>query len=154
MIVDKINARPLQWLGHVSRMRDRIPRQLLFSSLSSTRPPHGPRKRWKVTVKTDHGAIGINQAAWIGIASERGEWRDRCKESNLCELEMNQWISHLHAQFVDIVFNNTGTLPGTSVQLSEPSPPATRLVQLNARSVIDGSVAGEAWLLIAAPLPG
>ena len=56
-------------------------RQLLFGSMSSTRPPHGPRKRWKDTIKTDLGAIGINHAAMdLHSKRERGMERSLQRE--------------------------------------------------------------------------
>ena len=77
---DKIRRRRLQWLGHMARMPrgDRIPRQLLFGSLPSKRPPHGPRKRWKDVVRTDLAAIGIEPNSWLDVASNRREWKSQC----------------------------------------------------------------------------
>ena len=58
-IADKVKVCQLRWLGHVSRMQDRIPRQLLYGSLPSKRPPHGPHKRWKDSAKCDLMAVGV-----------------------------------------------------------------------------------------------
>ena len=58
-IADKVRVCRLRWLGHVFRMQDRIPRQLLYGALPSKRPPHGPRKRWKDSVKCDLMAVGV-----------------------------------------------------------------------------------------------
>ena len=44
----KIIKRRLEWLGHVARMPGyRMPKMVLFGWLPQTRPPGGPRKRWR-----------------------------------------------------------------------------------------------------------
>ena len=58
-VADKVRVRRLRWLGHVSRMQDRIPRQLLYGALRSKRPPHGPCKLWKDSAKCDLMAVGV-----------------------------------------------------------------------------------------------
>ena len=79
LIADKIRVRRLEWLGHVSRMKDRIPRHLMFGSLLSKRPRHKPRKRWKDCVKVDLADINIDHQDWTNVAANRGEWRTQCR---------------------------------------------------------------------------
>eukprot|EP00117_Sycon_ciliatum_P028828 scpid28718/ scgid23083/ Putative uncharacterized transposon-derived protein F52C9.6 len=79
-VSDKVRRRRLQWLGHLARMDDRIPRQLLFGALPSKRPPHGPRKRWKDPIKHDLTAVSIGMNEWLETADDRSEWRTRCQD--------------------------------------------------------------------------
>ena len=79
-VSDKVRRRCLKWLGHLARMDDRIPRQLLFGALPSKRPPHGPRKKWKDPVKHDLAAVSIGMNEWLDTADDRSEWRARCQD--------------------------------------------------------------------------
>ncbi|XP_065197534.1 uncharacterized protein LOC135829055 [Sycon ciliatum] len=79
-VSDKVRRRRLQWLGHLARMDDRIPRQLLFGALPYKRPPHGPRKRWKDPIKHDLTAVSIGMNEWLETADDRSEWRTRCQD--------------------------------------------------------------------------
>ena len=80
-IGDKICLRHLQWLGHVSRMQDRIPRHLLFGSMQTPRPCHKPRKRWKDCVKADLKLVGLSERSWVDVVADRSAWRTRCREA-------------------------------------------------------------------------
>eukprot|EP00117_Sycon_ciliatum_P035078 scpid94706/ scgid26657/ len=54
LVTEKIMFRRLTWLGHVIRMSpERLPRLLLFGSLTQTRPQHKPKKRWKDAIRAD-----------------------------------------------------------------------------------------------------
>ena len=47
-ITTKLMRRRLEWLGHLARMPDyHLPKICLFSWLPQTRPPGGPRRRWR-----------------------------------------------------------------------------------------------------------
>ena len=72
----KVAQRRLEWLGHVARMdSSRMPRQILFGSLLTRRPAHGPRKRWKDCVVSDLRVRGLTKE-WYPIACEsRADWR-------------------------------------------------------------------------------
>lgn len=71
-----IRQRRLEWLGHVSRMEDdRMPRRLLFGILPITRPPGGPKKRWRDAVTVDLRELDADQD-WYAVATEsRADWR-------------------------------------------------------------------------------
>ena len=72
----KVAQHRLEWLGHVARMdSSRMPRQILFGSLLTRRPAHGPRKRWKDCVVSDLRVRGLTKE-WYPIACEsRADWR-------------------------------------------------------------------------------
>ena len=47
-VADLLRKHRLRWLGHLARMDlSRLPKQMLFAELPSTRPQHGPKKRWR-----------------------------------------------------------------------------------------------------------
>ena len=61
----KIVKRRLEWLGHIARMPDhRIPKMALFGWLQKTRPPMGPRKRWRDVIRKDLQVIGVPEKQW------------------------------------------------------------------------------------------
>ena len=69
-----ILRRRLQWLGHVARMDDtRLPKQFLFCWLTLSRPPHGPRKRWRDAVRDDLQSIHL-YTGWYSLAADRLCW--------------------------------------------------------------------------------
>ena len=72
----KVAQRRLEWLGHVARMDSSwMPRQILFGSLPTRRPAHGPRKRSKDCVVSDLRVRGLPNE-WYPIACEsRADWR-------------------------------------------------------------------------------
>ena len=75
LVSDIIRRRRLEWLGHVARMSDdRIPKQLCFGWLEKTRPPEGPRLRWKDRIADDQKRLGIPQN-WYPLAQNRQAWR-------------------------------------------------------------------------------
>ena len=71
----KIAKRRLEWLGHVARMPDhRMPKISLFGWLPQTRPPGGPRKRWRDVIRRDLQAICIPEEEWYKTALSRERW--------------------------------------------------------------------------------
>jgi len=71
----KIAKRRLEWLGHVARMPDhRMPKMSLFGWLPQTRPPGGPRKRWRDVIRRDLQAICIPEEEWYKTALSRERW--------------------------------------------------------------------------------
>ena len=67
--------RRLRWLGHVGRMEaDRLPKQILFGELLSTRPFHGPKLRWRDVVLRDLRIIGFDATSWYSAVQDRGGW--------------------------------------------------------------------------------
>ncbi len=68
--------RRMEWLGHVARMSDdRIPKSLLFGLLPCSRPPGGPRKRWRDCAIADLKAIGAPCSWYTTATTDRYEWR-------------------------------------------------------------------------------
>ena len=71
----KIAKRRLEWLGHIARMPDhRMPKMSLFGWLPQTRPPGGPRKRWRDVIRKDLQALGIPEERWYQATQSREEW--------------------------------------------------------------------------------
>ena len=65
-----------EWLGHVARMRDhRMPKMALFGWLQKTRPPAGPRKRWRDVICKELQAISVPEQQWHRETASREEWR-------------------------------------------------------------------------------
>ena len=73
----KITKRRLEWLGHMARMPNhRMPKIALFGWLPQTRPPGGPRKRWKDQIRKDLKSLGVSEAKWYEEANHsRDAWR-------------------------------------------------------------------------------
>ncbi len=75
-----LTQRRLEWLGHVARMPEhRMPKALLFGLLRPTRPPGGPRKRWRDCVRTDLKKLNA-LSNWHHAAHSRPTWRLLCRE--------------------------------------------------------------------------
>ena len=75
-ITTKLMRRRLEWLGHLVRMPDhRLPKICLFSWLPQTRPPRGPRRRWRDLLKRDLKDVGVADGCWYGEALDRKNWR-------------------------------------------------------------------------------
>ena len=80
-ITEKLMKRRLEWLGHLARMPNcRIPKMCLFGWLPKTRPPGGPRRRWRDVAKKDLKAVKIDEDTWYDKALNRQEWLDTCRE--------------------------------------------------------------------------
>ena len=57
-IIDTISLNRLHWFGHVQRMEEkRIPKNVLYMNLETTRPVGRPRNRWQDEVRED-GRLG------------------------------------------------------------------------------------------------
>jgi hypothetical protein len=76
-MMDMLIERNLRWLGHVHRMGTRrLPRQLLYSQLSTGRRNQGrPRLRFKDTVKRNMRSRDIDLDDWKQLACDRTSWR-------------------------------------------------------------------------------
>ena len=74
MVVRKMQ---LRWAGHVARMSDdRIPKQLLFSELTTgTRTVGRPLLRWKDSLKDTLKQANISTKQWQDTATYRSTWR-------------------------------------------------------------------------------
>ena len=74
---DIVRMRRLQWLVHVARMPDDgLPKKILFGWLPQTRPPHGPRLRWKDRVHSDLQRLNVQD--WFAQSADREKWRAVC----------------------------------------------------------------------------
>ena len=69
----------VRWAGHVVRMSDkRIPKQLLYSQLSTgKRPAGGQRKRYKDSLKVSLKSFNIDITDWENLAQDRSTWRSK-----------------------------------------------------------------------------
>ena len=77
--------RRLRWLGHVGRMTDdRLPKQILFGELLSTRPFHGPKLRWRDVVQRDLRNIGFDSTSWYAAVHDCARWYDTCQAIASC----------------------------------------------------------------------
>ena len=84
LVSDRIRKRRMEWLGHMARLDDgRVPKQLLFGCLPSTRPACGPRRRWRDVVASDLDRLGISTAEWYGLARNRQGWRSDVLDASL-----------------------------------------------------------------------
>ena len=55
---------------HIARMPEhRIPKMALFGWLPKTRPPGGPRKRWRDQIHKDLKVVGISESEWYDEAT-------------------------------------------------------------------------------------
>ena len=78
-MVDIVREHRLRWLGHVARMSDdRTPKCVLFGELPSTRPQHGPKKRWRDCVVGDLSSCNVPLSSWMESAMDRPAWRSVC----------------------------------------------------------------------------
>jgi len=76
-MADMLIERNLRWTGHVHRMDEkRLPRQLLYSQLSSGKRNQGrPRLRFKDVVKRNLNWRGIRQDTWQAAANRQPIWK-------------------------------------------------------------------------------
>ena len=89
-VTTKLTKRRLEWLGHLARMQDqRIPKITLFSWLPQSRPPGGPRRRWRDLVKKDIKDAGIAENTWYKEALHREKWHQAYNES-ITEHQLSQ----------------------------------------------------------------
>ena len=66
-----------RWTGHLMRMSpDRLPKQVLYSQLSSGPRKRGrPRLRFKDTTKTNLTLRDIKTDSWTSLSQQRDQWR-------------------------------------------------------------------------------
>ena len=89
-ITTKLTKRHLEWLGHLARMQDqRISKITLFSWLPQSRPPGGPRRRWRDLMKKDIKAAGIPENTWYKEALHREKWHQAYNKS-ITEYQLSQ----------------------------------------------------------------
>jgi hypothetical protein len=79
-ILSILEARRLQWLGHVFRMPgDRLPRRLLTSWVMAPRPKGRPPLTYSHGILSDLRTHGLSET-WSTLALDRDAWRSRVKE--------------------------------------------------------------------------
>ena len=49
---------------------DRLPKQMLFGELLTTRPFHGPKLRWRDVVLRDVQRMGLDAFSWYEVAQD------------------------------------------------------------------------------------
>ena len=81
---DILIKKGLQWLGHIHRMdENRLPRQLLYSQLSSGKRNRGrPKLRFKDVMKRNMKSKKINHTTWQTLANDKKAWRGAIKINN------------------------------------------------------------------------
>ena len=52
-IVRFVKSRRIEWLGHVQRMEDRLPKKLMFGEMYWVKKSGRPRKRWLQDIEED-----------------------------------------------------------------------------------------------------
>ena len=71
-----VSRRQLRWLGHVRRMPfDRLPRRMLSSWVSSTRPRGAPRMTYGRSIRKALKKFKIGLDSWPELAADRAAWR-------------------------------------------------------------------------------
>ena len=76
-VPDLLRKQRLRWLGHMARTDpSRLPKQMLFAELPSTRLQHRPKKRWGGIAMEDIRQLDLAATGdWYGMAQDRREWR-------------------------------------------------------------------------------
>ena len=78
---DLLIRKNLRWTGHLMRMSpDRIPKQILYSQLSSGHRKRGrPRLRFKYIIKRNLKLRDIKTDSWTSLTQQRDKWRATVK---------------------------------------------------------------------------
>ena len=78
---DLLIRKNLRWTGHLMRMSpDRLPKQVLYSQLSSGQRKRGrPRLRFKDTIKRHLKVRDIKIDSWTSLSQQRDKWRATVK---------------------------------------------------------------------------
>ena len=78
-IVKWIKGQRINWLGHLERMEDRMPKKIFTQELEGTRRRGRPRKRWKEEVERDLQVLG--ERGWRELVADRKKWRDIVRQA-------------------------------------------------------------------------
>jgi len=78
---DLLNRENVRWIGHLMKMSpDRLPKQVLYSQLSSGRRKRGrPRLRFKDTIKRNLKLRHIKVDSWTSLSQQRDKWKTTVK---------------------------------------------------------------------------
>jgi len=79
-IVEDIKIRKLEWVGHIIRVEERIPKKVLNRNFQTTRPVGRPRTRWADVVQRDALQL-TGTRGWRRTAMTRDEWRRLVREA-------------------------------------------------------------------------
>jgi hypothetical protein len=67
----------MRWAEHVARMKEgRGVYRLLVGEPEGKRPLGRPRCRWDDNIKMDLQEVKCGGVDWIGLAQDRGRWRE------------------------------------------------------------------------------
>jgi hypothetical protein len=73
-ITDTVRLSRFCWFGHVQRMKEnRIPKEVLYINLETTRLRGRPRNRWQDKAREDGRLVGGK--AWKERVHNRQEWK-------------------------------------------------------------------------------
>ena len=78
-IVKWIKGQRINWLGHLERMEDRMPKKIFTQELEGTRRKGRPRKRWKEEVERDLQVLG--ERGWRELVADRKKWKDIVRQA-------------------------------------------------------------------------
>jgi hypothetical protein len=87
-VTQTIKLNRLCWFGQVQRMEEnRIPKQVLYMNLETTRLRGTPRNRWQDEVREDGRLVG--EKGWKKRVYNREEWK------KLLRMARNHHIRHM-----------------------------------------------------------
>ena len=69
----------ISWLGHLDRMKDRMPKKIFNQELERTRIRGRLRKRWKEEVERDLQVLGVRR--WRELVADRKKWKDIVRQA-------------------------------------------------------------------------
>ena len=78
-IVKWIKGQRISWLGHLERMKDRMPKKIFTQELEGTKRRGRPRKGWKEEVERDLQVLGVR--SWRELVADREKWKDIVRQA-------------------------------------------------------------------------
>jgi hypothetical protein len=84
-IIETIRLNGLRWFGHVQRVEEnRIPKNVLYMNLGTTRLRGRPRNRWQDEVREDGRIVGGE--GWQEKVHNREEWKELLRTARNCRI--------------------------------------------------------------------